>query len=107
VSTQAGPFSQSFYREQCDLKGLGFPSLDAFIVGFFEHMFLNVEANNLLAMLATWQAADVSDTDQFKGDFAKALGSIKAKAFVMPCRTDLNFPHEDSEVDPVDSQCRA
>jgi homoserine O-acetyltransferase/O-succinyltransferase len=92
-------FSQTFFREECDLKGLGFPSLEAFIVGFFEQMFLNVDANNLLAMLATWQAADVSANDQFDGNFAKALGAIKARAFVMPCRTDLYFPPEDSEIE--------
>jgi homoserine O-acetyltransferase/O-succinyltransferase len=62
-------------------------------------MFLNVDANNLLAMLATWQAADVSANDQFDGNFAKALGAIKARAFVMPCRTDLYFPPEDSEIE--------
>ncbi|MGO4843595.1 hypothetical protein AB4144_66100, partial [Rhizobiaceae sp. 2RAB30] len=31
------------------------------------------------------------------GDFKKALNGIKVKAYVMPGRTDLYFPPEDSE----------
>ncbi|KIW33555.1 uncharacterized protein PV07_00395 [Cladophialophora immunda] len=31
-----------------------------------------------------------------KGDFVQALASIKAKVLVMPSRTDLYFPPEDS-----------
>ena len=54
-------------------------------------------ANNLLTMLWTWQNGDISDNELYKGDFKKALGAIKAKAYVMPGQTDLYFPPEDSE----------
>ena len=40
---------------------------------------------------------NISDNEVFKGDFKKALGAIKAKAYVMPGQTDLYFPPEDSE----------
>jgi homoserine O-acetyltransferase len=50
-------------------------------------------------MLATWQAADISADPRFAGDFGKALAAITAKAVVMPCRTDLYFPPEDSEIE--------
>lgn len=92
-------FSQDFYRAECDLKDLGFSSLEAFIVGFWEAFFTTVDANNLLAMLTTWQAADISNNSLYDGDFALALRSIKARALVMPCRTDLYFPPEDSEIE--------
>ena len=48
-------------------------------------------------MLWTWQNGDISDNELYKGDFKKALGAIKAKAYVMPGQTDLYFPPEDSQ----------
>ena len=56
-------------------------------------------ANNLLALLWTWQYADISGDPRFGGDFKKALGAIKAKAIVMPASTDLYFPPEDSVIE--------
>ena len=90
-------FSQTFYRQELDLKVLGFSSLEDFLVAFWEGFFLPKDANNLLAMLWTWQNGDISDNPLYKGDFKKALGAIKAKAYVMPGSTDLYFPPEDSE----------
>ncbi len=90
-------FSQAFYRQQLDLKALGFSSLEDFLIAFWEGFFLPKDANNLLAMLWTWQNGDISDNELYKGDFKKALNGIKAKAYVMPGRTDLYFPPEDSE----------
>lgn len=90
-------FSQAFYREQLDLKTLGYSSLEDFLVAFWEGFFLPKDANNLLTMLWTWQNGDISDNELYRGDFRKALGAIKAKAYVMPGRTDLYFPPEDSE----------
>ena len=90
-------FSQTFYRQELDLKVLGFSSLEDFLVAFWEGFFLPKDANNLLAMLWTWQNGDISDNPLYKGDFKKALGGIKAKAYVMPGSTDLYFPPEDSE----------
>jgi homoserine O-acetyltransferase/O-succinyltransferase len=92
-------FSQAFYRAECDIKVLGFSSLEDFIVGFWEAFFTSMDANNLLSMLATWQAADISLNTTYHGDFAKALSSIKARALIMPCATDLYFPPEDSAIE--------
>jgi homoserine O-acetyltransferase len=90
-------FSQAFYRHRLDIEAMGYSSLEDFLVQFWEGFFLPKDANNLLAMLWTWQNGDISDSETYRGDFKKALGSIKAKAFVMPGRTDLYFPPEDSE----------
>jgi homoserine O-acetyltransferase len=89
-------FSQAFYREELDLKTLGYSSLEDFLVAFWEGFFLPKDANNLLTMAWTWQRGDISDNEIYGGDFKKALGAIKAKAFVMPGKTDLYFPPEDS-----------
>lgn len=87
--------SQAFYREGLHLK-TGFASLEDFIVRDWEAGFLRRDADNLLAMLWTWQAADISDNPLYGGDLAAALRAIRARALVMPSETDLYFPVEDS-----------
>lgn len=92
-------FSQTFYRQNLDIDKLGYSSLEDFLVAFWEGFFLPKDANNLLTMLWTWQNGDISANEMFNGDFKKALGAIKAKAYVMPGQTDLYFPPEDSEIE--------
>jgi homoserine O-acetyltransferase/O-succinyltransferase len=88
-------FSQAFYWERT-YERLGFSSLEDFLIGFWEGFFLDGrDANNLLTMLRTWQRADVGTTPGFDGDTVGALGSIKARALVMPGEKDLYFPPED------------
>jgi homoserine O-acetyltransferase len=87
--------SQAFYREGVHIK-IGFSSLEDFLVRDWEAGFLRRDADNLLAMLWTWQNADISDNPAYRGDLAAALGAIKARALVMPSETDLYFPVEDS-----------
>ncbi|HTJ27119.1 MAG TPA: alpha/beta fold hydrolase [Candidatus Limnocylindria bacterium] len=89
-------FSQAFYRDKLDLEALGYSSLEDFLVAFWEGFFLPKDANNLLAMLWTWQHGDISDNELYRGDLTKALGAITARAYVMPGQTDLYFPPEDS-----------
>ncbi|MDK3018058.1 alpha/beta fold hydrolase [Pseudodonghicola flavimaris] len=89
--------SQTFYREELDLKALGYASLEDFLIGFWEGFFLPKDANNLLTMAWTWQHGDISDNELYNGDFKAALAAIKAKAYVMPGQTDLYFPPEDSQ----------
>lgn len=88
--------SQPFYMQEL-WRELGFSSLEDFLVGFWEGFFLQKDANNLLAMLWSWQHGDISDNPVFKGDFTKALGAIKARAIVMPAERDLYFPVADNE----------
>ncbi len=72
-------FSQAFYREQLDIKTMGYSSLEDFLVAFWEGFFLPKDPNNLLAMLWTWQNGDISDNEIYKRDFKAALGAIKAE----------------------------
>jgi homoserine O-acetyltransferase len=57
------------------------------------------DVNDFLAQVRTWECADISDNDVYKRNFPAALRAIKAKAIVMPSRTDLYFPPEDSEIE--------
>jgi homoserine O-acetyltransferase len=50
------------------------------------------EPENLLVLIQTWQNGDVSQQEPYTGDFEKAMASIKAKALVLPSKTDLYFP---------------
>jgi len=90
--------SQAFYREEVYLD-LGYPSLEDYLVDFWEARRISADANDLLSMIWTWQNSDISDNHLYNGDFSKALGAIKAKAIVMPGRTDLYFPPEDNEAE--------
>ena len=87
--------SQAFYREE-EWRKLGFSSLEDFLVGSWEANFRRHDANDLLAMLWTWQHADISANELYGGDLGRALGAIAADALVMPCETDLYFTVEDN-----------
>ena len=87
--------SQEFYRDEL-YKQLGFDTVDDFLVDFWEAFWVSgLDANNLLSQLDTWQAADIAATPGYDGDLARALGDIRAKAFVCPGEKDLYFPPED------------
>jgi homoserine O-acetyltransferase len=90
--------SQAFYREALWHK-TGASSLEDYLVSAWEGNFLRRDANNLLAHIWTWQHADLSANDVYRGDFARALGAITGRALVMPGSTDLYFPVADSEAE--------
>jgi homoserine O-acetyltransferase/O-succinyltransferase len=87
--------SQAFYREE-EWRKLGFSSLEDFLVGSWEAGFRRRDANDLLAMLWTWQHADISANELYGGDLGMALGAITADAMIMPSETDLYFTVEDN-----------
>lgn len=86
-------------ERMADIKKMGYASLEDFLVGFWEGLFLTRDANNLLTMLWTWQNGDISANEIYNGDLPRALSSIKAKAIVMPASTDLYFPPEDNAIE--------
>ena len=85
-------FSQTFYREKVHETAYGAKDLEDFMVTFWEKWALSKDPENLLVMLHTWQASDVSKQEPYNGDFEKAMGAIKAKTLVLPSKTDLYFP---------------
>ncbi|KAJ5743074.1 Homoserine acetyltransferase [Penicillium manginii] len=92
-----GGFSQAFYRHKLYETVLGFKGLEDFMQNFWEKWACSKDPENLLVMIQTWQNGDVSKQEPYNGDFEKALASIKAKTLVLPAKTDLYFPPEDSE----------
>lgn len=90
--------SQAFYRERL-YEHFGFTSLEEYIVQFWEANFLRRDGNDLLAQLETWASSDISANVTYSNDLKAALGAIRARAIVMPGRTDLYFTAEDSKIE--------
>ena len=88
--------SQSWYRH-AGWVGLGYSSLEDFLVRYWEQMYLTRDAGNIVAMIRTWQACDVGAAHD--GDYEAAMSAIAARTLVMPGRTDLYFPPEDAEAE--------
>ena len=88
-------FSQDFFREEL-YRNLDMDSVTD-VIEFMKGYFGRRQANDLMGMLATWQAANIADNDRFGGDFDAALQAITARGIVMPCSTDLYFRVADSE----------
>ncbi|KAJ5161953.1 hypothetical protein N7492_007345 [Penicillium capsulatum] len=89
--------SQAFYRHKLYETALGYHGLEDFMVNFWEKWACSKDPENLLVMVQTWQNGDVSNQGPYNRDFEKAMASIKAKTLVLPGKTDLYFPPEDSE----------
>ena len=90
--------SQTFYRNHGYLK-MGYSSLEDFLIAYWEAIYLERDANDILSMIWTWQHADLSSNQTHNSDYAAALGAITAKTVVMPGETDLYFPSADSEIE--------
>ncbi len=90
-------YSQTFYRERLH-RELGFETWEDLLLDW-EQDHLGWDANDLLAKLHTWQLGDISANDRYRGDFARALGAIAARAILVPCTTDLYFPPEDNAIE--------
>lgn len=96
--------SQAFYREGVYLEQ-GCSSLEDYLLAFWEGNYVFKDANDLLAMIWTWQHAmiwtwqhaDIGVTPGLGGRLEAALGVIEARAIVMPGETDLYFTVEDNE----------
>ena len=89
---------ESFYRERLR-EGVGFASLEDYLVRAWEGNFLRRNGEDLLSMIETWYQSDISDNAVYNGDLARALGAITARAIIMPSTTDLYFTLADSEAE--------
>ncbi|KIP08112.1 hypothetical protein PHLGIDRAFT_117538 [Phlebiopsis gigantea 11061_1 CR5-6] len=100
----AWAYGQTWYREKLYLYGGKYTCLDDFLRAEWETGFLaNWDANDMLTLLRTWQMGDVSKASvvgaSLQGDLVGVLKTISAKGLIMPCKTDLYFPPEDSEAE--------
>lgn len=90
--------SQTFYRREM-WRGLGFTTLEDFLVHSWEANFLRRDMHDLLAQLWTWQHGDIAANDLYRGDLEMALSGIKAKVLLMPSATDLYFQTDDNKAE--------
>ena len=88
-------FSQDFYRDKL-YKKLGFNSAEDLLDNWAKDHEKNWDANDLLSKLRTWQLNNISNGPLYKGNYIKALRSIRAKTILMPCNQDLYFKTEDN-----------
>ncbi|EIM80480.1 alpha/beta hydrolase fold protein [Stereum hirsutum FP-91666 SS1] len=93
----AWAYGQTWYRNKQYLYDGMYPDLNSFIRGNWEARFLDAwDANDMITLINTWQQGDVS-LIRHGGDLEKCLSEITAKGLIMPSKTDLYFPPEDSE----------
>jgi homoserine O-acetyltransferase len=90
-------FSQDFFREK-EYRKIGLASMED-TMRFLEGWFRRRDANDLLAMLGTWQRADISANAIYNRDFTAALAAIRARTIVMPSETDLYFRVRDNQLE--------
>lgn len=95
VSYAAWFASQQFYSQQI-YRSVGFKQMQD-VVELAKSVFMAQDANDLLAMAATWRAGNPSANPVYNGDFEKALRSISASGLVMPCVSDLYFRVSDNK----------
>jgi homoserine O-acetyltransferase len=101
-------FSEPFYRTEA-FRQFGANTAAEFSARFWEPAFLHHDANDLLALLRTWEEGDISAGPAYGGDLDRALGAIKARAIVMPGEYDSYFPPGDSQNEVKhmrNAQCR-
>ncbi|MGS4916328.1 alpha/beta fold hydrolase [Mameliella alba] len=99
--------THGFYRQRA-WEALGFDSLQAFLIDYWEATFASFDANNMVSQIRTWLAADIGAHPYYEG-FEAALASITARTIVMPGATDAYFPQEDSEFEAAhmpNAECR-
>ncbi len=97
-------FSEPFYRTE-SFRQFGATSAADFSARFWEPAFLHHDANDLLALLRTWEDGDIAGG----GDLSKALSTITARAIVMPGQYDAYFPPADSQAEVAampSAECR-
>ncbi|KUJ15187.1 homoserine acetyltransferase [Mollisia scopiformis] len=87
-------FSSAWYRQR-RWEAAGYGNLEEYLDDWWSG---DGEANDLLAMLWTWQNGDISVYyPEDGGDLEKTLGRIKARCLVMPSSTDQFCAIKDSE----------
>lgn len=84
-------YSAAFYRDAL-YQNLGYASLQAFLT-FWEDDHVAWDANDLLAMLWTWQNASLS---------AQELQNIRAKTIVVPCDQDMYFTLDEARMETAE-----
>ena len=86
---------QNWFREKLYLND-GYKNPQEVLDKLWKTIYFKRDANDLLAMIRTWQEHNISDNKLFEGNLEKALKSIKANVVLMPGVNDLYFPPEEN-----------
>ena len=100
--------SQEWYRAKM-WETQGFASLEDYLKGNWDGIYFGRDANDMLALIATWQACDLANNPVYNGDRGAAYGAITAKSIILPGRTDFYFPPADNEAEVAmmpNAECR-
>ena len=87
---------QNWFREKLYLND-GYKSPQEVLDKLWKTIYYKRDANDLLAMIRTWQEHDISNNEKFNGNIEEALSSIKANVVLMPGVNDLYFPPEENK----------
>ncbi len=87
---------QNWFREKLYLND-GYKSPQEVLDKLWKTIYYKRDANDLLAMIRTWQEHDISNNEKFNGNIEEALSSIKANVVLMPGINDLYFPPEENK----------
>ncbi|GJN81753.1 hypothetical protein PLIIFM63780_005288 [Purpureocillium lilacinum] len=90
--------SSAWFRQR-SWERLGCASVEDYLRTNWDDEMGMLDAHDLLCMLTTWVGGDIAAVGQGPAgeNLEQALARIKAKVLLMPSRTDLYFPPEDSE----------
>lgn len=70
--------------------------MEDYLKGNWDGIYFNRDANDMLSLIATWQACDLANNPLYNGDLKAAYSAIKARSIILPGRTDLYFPVADN-----------
>ncbi|GAA3535905.1 homoserine O-acetyltransferase [Aeromicrobium flavum] len=87
-------YSRDFFHDGAH-RALGYRDLDAVLQDWADDHAAR-DANDLLAMMDTWQTGDVG---RGRGGYESALSGVSARTIVMPSTTDLYFTVADATVE--------
>lgn len=111
-STRSQANTTQWFRERRYLENGKYNSLNDWIRDEWEGNYVqNWDANDMIWLANCWQMADISKVSTvapgLQGDLQGVLGSLKSKALIMPCKTDLYFTVREgsSTVRSRHSQC--
>ena len=86
---------QNWFREKLYLND-GYKNPQEVLDKLWRTIYFKRDANDLLAMIRTWQEHDISNNKLFQRNIEEALNSIKANVVLMPGINDLYFPPEEN-----------
>jgi len=90
--------TQDWYRARM-WADMGYETVEDYITGEWDKIYYHRDANDMLSLIATWQACDLGNNPVYNGDTKAAYRAIKARAILLPGSTDMYFPTADNEAE--------